>query len=301
MKWDDDTTTVALYLLTCPHRTTEGLFRLPKPYAMADLDWDASRFNAAFSRLEQEGFLAYDDDAALLLLVNSLKYQRPDNANQQKGAEKALEDLPDSPLWDTFLRSAEEHCQSFADFMRKRMPQRFGKAFGEALAEASAEGLIQDIPNSPPPPPTLKDTYPSGTALPPVPPSALGDTSHLEQPSPSEAGAVWAGWEPSPAREFCRVLGLDTREEADGARVWMQLRQIERIYGPGAVSEAVLSVELNAPPGGWPSPAEAMKYLRGCCRREKERADQLRTAQEARASPVHALSLAERIALGEGG
>ena len=31
LRWNDDAKMLALYLLTCPHRTTEGLFRLPKP------------------------------------------------------------------------------------------------------------------------------------------------------------------------------------------------------------------------------------------------------------------------------
>ena len=37
--WNDDTRLLALYLLTCEHRTLEGLFRLPKGYIMADDLW----------------------------------------------------------------------------------------------------------------------------------------------------------------------------------------------------------------------------------------------------------------------
>lgn len=35
--WDDDTTIIALYLLTGPHRNLEGLYRLPKRYVQEDL------------------------------------------------------------------------------------------------------------------------------------------------------------------------------------------------------------------------------------------------------------------------
>lgn len=39
LQWDNETRLLALYLLTCSHKTTEGLFRLPKQYICADLEW----------------------------------------------------------------------------------------------------------------------------------------------------------------------------------------------------------------------------------------------------------------------
>src|SRR6266516_3278016 len=46
--WSDDAKLLALYLQTCPHRTTKGLFRLPKAYIQADLEWSAERLAERF-------------------------------------------------------------------------------------------------------------------------------------------------------------------------------------------------------------------------------------------------------------
>ncbi len=92
------------------------------------------------------------------------------------------------------------------------------------------------------------------------------------QPSGDEAGApCWESWPLSPERDFCRLLGLDTNPAVDAARVWAQFGQMRRLYGPGMLAEAVLSADLKSPPGGWPSPQDALRYIRGAAKGEKAR------------------------------
>lgn len=131
MRWDADTTQLALYLLTCPHRTTEGMFLLPKAYVAADLQWTPKQLEGPWQRLTSEDFIDYDDDCELLLIVKAMKYQRPDNENQHKAAIRALSELPASRLWKRFAEAAE--------------------AFAEPFAKALAEALPQWIPDSPAP------------------------------------------------------------------------------------------------------------------------------------------------------
>src|SRR5215510_14861496 len=121
--WTDDAKLLALYLLTSPHRATEGLFRLPKAYIQADLEWSAERLGQPFRQLLESRFLDYDDDAQVVLIRNALKYQPLQNDNQVTAALKALEELPPTRLaWD-LRQLAEQFCQRLA----KRLPEGFGE------------------------------------------------------------------------------------------------------------------------------------------------------------------------------
>lgn len=129
--WSDDAKVLALYLLTCEHRTVEGLFRLPKGYIIEDLGWDAERLGKPFGELLRDGFIEYDEKARMCLIVNALEYQSPENPNQVKAAIRFLADLPESVLFARLLERAERLCQPFAEGLRKGLPERFGEGFGK--------------------------------------------------------------------------------------------------------------------------------------------------------------------------
>lgn len=122
-KWDDQAKLLALYLLTCPQRTTEGLFPFRKAYALADLGWDSERFREAFEELLANRFIEYDDDARVILIVNALRYQAPENENQAKNAVKRLLNLPATPLTCTFRTL----CERFSERLLEQLPEGFGK------------------------------------------------------------------------------------------------------------------------------------------------------------------------------
>jgi hypothetical protein len=106
--WADDTRTVALYLLTGPHRRSEGIYRLPLGYATEDLKWPIRRFRAGFDELLACDFIEYDPDAQIVLVVKALK-RHSFNGNQHKGIAKALAELPPTPLLKRFVSL----CQAY--------------------------------------------------------------------------------------------------------------------------------------------------------------------------------------------
>ena len=53
-RWDDDTMLTALYLLTCKHRSAEGLYHLPLQYAAADRHWPLKRVERALDVLDRK-------------------------------------------------------------------------------------------------------------------------------------------------------------------------------------------------------------------------------------------------------
>ena len=132
--WDETTRYFALYLLTCPHRTTEGLFRLPLGYAQEDLGWPPRKVRDCIEKLAESGFLKYDEATSVVLLPKALKYQSPQNPNQVTAAVKALETVPPSVLDAEFGRLA----QLFAQRLAQQLPQRFGhsQSHTQALSQS---------------------------------------------------------------------------------------------------------------------------------------------------------------------
>lgn len=128
--WSDDARLLALYLLTSPHRNTEGFYRLPKPYAMGDLGWPPERFEEPFKQLLADGFIEYDDAAQVVLIVSAMKYQQCANDNVATAALKRLNELPETRLTSRFRQLAER----FDERLAKRLPEQFGVAAPNTLA-----------------------------------------------------------------------------------------------------------------------------------------------------------------------
>lgn len=126
-KWTEPTRYLALYLLTCQHRTLEGLFVLPIPYICADLKWSLESLEEPFRQLVNDGFLDYDNEEQVCLIVKALHYQPPRNPNMVKAAVRRIATVPESSLDEPFLRSAIRYCESLAESLRESLPERYGK------------------------------------------------------------------------------------------------------------------------------------------------------------------------------
>lgn len=149
--WDNEVRLLAFYLLTCEHRSTEGIYRLPLAYATADLGWTARKTQQHLDTLVAAGFAEYDEHASVMLVVKALKRQAP-NPNQAKAAIKKLRVLPVTPLRRRFYALAERYAEGLAEAMR----EAFGEAFGEWLGD----------PPTPPPTQLLKARDRSGVDRP---------------------------------------------------------------------------------------------------------------------------------------
>lgn len=132
--WSDDVKLLALYLLTGPHRTTEGMFRLPKKYAQADLEWSPQRFGERLHDLVDDGFCLYDEQAQVVLLTGALKYQACANENMAKAAVRRLAELPRTWLEPHFRWLVEQYDEHLA----KQLPEGFPEP--QALPQAPSPG-----------------------------------------------------------------------------------------------------------------------------------------------------------------
>lgn len=126
--WGDREKLLAQYLLTCQHRSTEGLFWMPKAYAAADLGWTIEGVSKALTTLSDAEFVAYDEPTETLIIRKALKYEAPAGEKQIAGAIARLADVPPSPLFALLRAAAGTYAPDFAD----------------ALDKASIDGVLKD-------------------------------------------------------------------------------------------------------------------------------------------------------------
>lgn len=158
-----------VYLLTCPHRNTEGLFRLPIPLAAYDLGWQHDRTGTALAELEATGFIAIDRDTDLVWLVNAVKWNAPRGPKQIKGAVNVLAEVPSSPLRAQYL----DRCRSVCPELAAAITEHLG------WSETVSEGF--------PYPSDSSFSFSSSNSTPPTPPSPQ------TQADPDSAGLVVVG------------------------------------------------------------------------------------------------------------
>lgn len=95
----EDGRALAIYLLTCPHGTIAGVFRLPDGYACEDLQWTAERVKTTLSELFANGFATRCEATKWVWVTKHLEWNPPENPNQKKSAAKMAAQVPDSCSW----------------------------------------------------------------------------------------------------------------------------------------------------------------------------------------------------------
>jgi hypothetical protein len=110
----DDQRLATVYVLTCRHRTTEGLFVLPLPLAAHELGWPIDRTRAAFELLERTHFVAVDSDTDVIWLVNAVAWNKPKGPKQLQGAVNTLAEVPDTFLRPHYLLKCRADCPDLA-------------------------------------------------------------------------------------------------------------------------------------------------------------------------------------------
>lgn len=95
----EDGRALAIYLLTCPHGTIAGVFRLPDGYASEDLQWSPERVQTTLSELFSNGFATRCESTKWVWVTKHFEWNQPENPNQKKAAAKVAAQVPDSCHW----------------------------------------------------------------------------------------------------------------------------------------------------------------------------------------------------------
>jgi hypothetical protein len=104
---DEDARMLVLYLLTSPHATIAGVFRLPDGYITEDVQWPRERVAEGFQNLEDNGFATRCPVTQWVWICKFLTWNPPENPNQWKAVEKIVATIPKDCLWlGEFLASS---------------------------------------------------------------------------------------------------------------------------------------------------------------------------------------------------
>lgn len=125
----EDARTLALYLLTCPHATLIGCYRLPDAYAADDLQWSSERVREGFAKLSESGFVVRDDATQWVLVAKYLKWNQFENPNVARAAVKAFDQVPEGRVKWLIAKALCEFAQHLpAEFKEAcaTLPEPFG-------------------------------------------------------------------------------------------------------------------------------------------------------------------------------
>lgn len=95
----EDARVLAIYLITSPHSTIAGVFRLPDGYVCEDLQWSAERVAKGFAELLAKGFANRCETTKWVCVCKHLEWNPPENPNQRKSAAKVVQSIPDECAW----------------------------------------------------------------------------------------------------------------------------------------------------------------------------------------------------------
>lgn len=136
---------LALYLMTAPHSTIAGVFRLPDGYICEDLGWTSGRVTKGLSELFAKGFANRCETSKWVWIRKHLAWNPPENPNQRKAAKKLALQIPDECQWK---QAFMHEWGGFLDIPREQfgnpsetVSEPFPKAFANQEQEQEQEYL----------------------------------------------------------------------------------------------------------------------------------------------------------------
>lgn len=125
----DDAKLLAAYLLTCPHSTIAGVFRLPVGYVCEDLQWNDARVSEGLHELLRNRFIRRCEVTSWTWVVKYLEWNKLENKNQRIGAVKIVNQIPKNCSWgiDYIIKNADwigPDCEALEKGF-KRVPKAF--------------------------------------------------------------------------------------------------------------------------------------------------------------------------------
>ncbi len=132
---DDDCKLLGLFLLSSKYRNIVGLYILPSVYVTHRLRWPEERFQKAFAKLLEIGFIKYDTANEILFICNFLdpEYNPLENPNQVKAAIEKTNELPLSHLFEDLIAALQLHFKPFYEPLIKRLQERLQRGYAKPV------------------------------------------------------------------------------------------------------------------------------------------------------------------------
>ena len=229
----EDGRTLAFYLLTCPHGTIAGVFRLPDGYVCEDLQWASERVQKGFAELFRNGFANRCETTKWVWILKHLDWNPPENPNQRKAIAKVVTQIP-------------AQCHWKLDFMRVCGPSL---GFGEVPKTNPFETLSKPFLNQEQEQEQEQEIGESAQAR---PPSRKRASALPEDFEPNETGLAYAQQRgvnlPTELQSFCnhhRAKGTTLKDWQAGWRTWcdkaVEFGRVGGVAGRGGVRSVALT------------------------------------------------------------
>lgn len=152
----DDGRILALYLLSGPHTTSIGCFRLPDGYVSEDLGWSPERVAKGFDELFRNGFATRDERNKWVLVSKFLKWNEIENPNQGKAAAKLFDQVPTGDLKDQLSQLVARYTPKFPpevlasyERVREGLIKRLPEPFRNQEQEQEQETVMSETKSEP--------------------------------------------------------------------------------------------------------------------------------------------------------
>ncbi|MGB8364922.1 MAG: hypothetical protein ACLQUZ_15655 [Rhizomicrobium sp.] len=139
-KLPDDAKLLFLYLLSCPHQNSAGVFRLTAGYACDDLTpWDSEKFQRSKNALVKAGMVQVDDATEEILIELWFKHSPPTSGATYIGIEKQIRSIVSQRLREAAMEALEQTWNP-----NWRGPKRLSNASPQDDAN-SPRGLVTSL------------------------------------------------------------------------------------------------------------------------------------------------------------
>ncbi|WP_163369304.1 hypothetical protein [Endozoicomonas acroporae] len=137
---------LALYLLTTGHGNLIGIFRMPKGYMAADLNWDEPSVERAIAELTTSGFLLASDQCQYICIPQFMEHNPVDNITQIDARLKLLVKLPQMLLEDLpgVLPVIERAVAKASDYKGSKQTEALLEYARKMLGKCSSESRLEN-------------------------------------------------------------------------------------------------------------------------------------------------------------
>ncbi|WP_422491377.1 hypothetical protein [Endozoicomonas sp. ALE010] len=140
---------LALYLLTTGHGNLIGIFRMPKGYMSADLNWDEPSVERAIAELTTSGFLLASDQCKYICIPQFMEHNPVDNITQIDARLKLLVKLPQTLLDDLpgVIPVIERAVAKASDYKGSKQTEALLENARKMLGKCSVESRLENKRN----------------------------------------------------------------------------------------------------------------------------------------------------------
>ena len=126
---DGDDKALTLYLLSGPQTNRLGLYKLSIPTAADDLDTVPETLSKRIANVCDTFGWRFDPDARVFYIPSFWTWNPPENPKVLKGCLKDLNEIPPSPLIDTFANNLDTLPENLWETFRGRVSATYAQTF----------------------------------------------------------------------------------------------------------------------------------------------------------------------------